>query len=126
MFRPDGQPWLALGSPGGSRITSTVLQVLLNRLVHGLNLASAVSEPRIHSQLWPDVVGVEQGLSPDTQHLLETMGHATAPAWAMGAANAVERQAPPPGASGSGGSFGVSDPRRSAGPAVGEEELVSP
>lgn len=118
VFRPDGRPWLALGSPGGSRITSTVLQVLLNRLVHGLNLASAVNEPRIHSQLWPDVVGFEQGVSPDTLRLLEAMGHVLTPARAMGAANAVEQLASP--LSGSGGSLGVSDPRRSAGPAVGE------
>ena len=118
VFRPDGQPWLALGSPGGSRITSTVLQVLLNRLVHGLNLASAVNEPRIHSQLWPDVVGIELGVSPDTQRLLEAMGHGLTPARAMGAANAVEQLASP--RSGRRGSLGVSDPRRSAGPAVGE------
>ena len=118
VFRPDGQPWLALGSPGGSRITSTVLQVLLNRLVHGLNLASAVSEPRIHSQLWPDVVSTEQGVSPDTQRLLEAMGHGLTPARAMGAANAVEQLASP--LSGRRGSLGVSDPRRSAGPAVAE------
>jgi gamma-glutamyltranspeptidase/glutathione hydrolase len=118
VFRPDGRPWLALGSPGGSRITSTVLQVLLNRLAHGLNLASAVSEPRIHSQLWPDVVGFEQGVSPDTLRLLEAMGHVLTPARAMGAANAVEQLSSP--LSGSGGSVGVSDPRRSAGPAVGE------
>ncbi|MEB3168209.1 MAG: gamma-glutamyltransferase [Synechococcaceae cyanobacterium] len=118
VFRPEGQPWLALGSPGGSRITSSVLQVLLNRLVHGLNLASAVSEPRLHSQLWPDVIGFEQGLSPDTQRQLEAMGHALAPARAMGATNAVEQLASPP--SEPRGSLGVSDPRRSAGPAMGE------
>ena len=44
VFRGDGTPLLATGSPGGSRIITTVLQVLLNRLVHGLNLASAVAE----------------------------------------------------------------------------------
>ena len=118
VFRPEGQPWLALGSPGGSRITSTVLQVLLNRLVHGLNLASAVSETRIHSQLWPDTVGFEQGLSPDTQRQLKAMGHVLQPTRAMGAANAVEHLPFPRGDRQ--GSLGVSDPRRSAGPAVGE------
>jgi gamma-glutamyltranspeptidase/glutathione hydrolase len=54
VFRPDGSPWLATGSPGGSRIITTVLQVLLGRIVHGLNLAGAVAAPRMHSQLWPD------------------------------------------------------------------------
>ncbi|MEX1315759.1 MAG: gamma-glutamyltransferase, partial [Synechococcaceae cyanobacterium] len=62
VFRPDGEPWLATGSPGGSRILTTVLQVLLNRMVHGLNLAGAVAMPRIHSQLWSDRLGVEQGI----------------------------------------------------------------
>ena len=47
VFRGDGTPLLATGSPGGSRIITTVLQVLLNRLVHGLNLASAVAAPQI-------------------------------------------------------------------------------
>lgn len=45
VFRPDGRPWLATGSPGGSRIITTILQVLLNRMVHGLNLAGAVAAP---------------------------------------------------------------------------------
>jgi gamma-glutamyltranspeptidase/glutathione hydrolase len=63
-------------------------------------------------------VGFEQGVSPDTLRLLEAMGHVLTPARAMGAANAVEQLASP--LSGSGGSLGVSDPRRSAGPAVGE------
>ncbi|MEB3200809.1 MAG: gamma-glutamyltransferase [Synechococcaceae cyanobacterium] len=118
VFRPDGRPWLALGSPGGSRITTSLLQVLLNRLVHGLNLATAIAEPRIHSQLWPDSLGVEQGLSPDTLQTLQAMGHRLEPAQAMGAVNAVEHL---PGADAwTRGSLGVADPRRAEAPAVGE------
>jgi gamma-glutamyltranspeptidase/glutathione hydrolase len=64
VFGPSGDPLLATGSPGGSRIITTVLQVLLNRLVFGLNLASAVAAPRIHSQLWPDQISLEEGLAP--------------------------------------------------------------
>ena len=84
VFRADGSPWFATGSPGGSRIITTVLQVLLNRMVHGLNLASAVAAPRIHSQLWPDQVLIEEGLSPDTIKLLEAMGHRLVKGPAMG------------------------------------------
>ncbi len=113
LFRPDGRPWIATGSPGGSRIITTVLQVLLNRLVHGLNLASAVAAPRMHSQLWPDRIDLEQGVSPDTRRLLETMGHQMRNAPAMGAANSVE-------VLGAGGSLGAVDPRRGEGPAVAE------
>jgi gamma-glutamyltranspeptidase/glutathione hydrolase len=112
VFRPDGRPWLATGSPGGSRIITTVLQVLLNRMVHGLNLAGAVASPRIHSQLWPDRLGVEQGLSPDSLDLLRRRGHAIHPMAAMGAANSVEVT--------DSGSLGVVDPRRAEGPALAE------
>ncbi|MBW4532172.1 MAG: gamma-glutamyltransferase [Aphanothece saxicola GSE-SYN-MK-01-06B] len=113
VFRPDGRPWIATGSPGGSRIITTVLQVLLNRMVHGLNLASAAAAPRIHSQLWPDRIDLEQGVSPDTRRLLEAMGHSVRQAPAMGAANSVE-------VLDGGGSLGTVDPRRAEGPAVAE------
>jgi gamma-glutamyltranspeptidase/glutathione hydrolase len=114
VFRADGTPWLATGSPGGSRIITTVLQVLLNRLVHGLNLASAVATTRIHSQLWPDQVSIEQGLSPDTMRLLQGLGHQLVAVPAMGSANSVEVL--PAGA----GSLGVADPRRRDAAAVAE------
>ena len=114
VFRADGTPWIAMGSPGGSRIITTVLQVLLNRLVHGLNLASAVAEPRIHSQLWPDQISLEQGISPDTQRLLQQRGHRLVLVPAMGSANSVEVL--PEGR----GSVGVADPRRLDAAAVPE------
>ena len=110
VFRPDGRPWLATGSPGGSRIPTTVLQVLLNRIVHGYNLATAVASPRVHSQLWPDRLSHEQGLSPDTLALLAALGHSLAPSSAMGSANSVELLWQP-GAF----SLGVADPRRPEG-----------
>lgn len=112
VFRPDGRPWLATGSPGGSRIINTVLQVLLNRIVHRLNLAEAVVNARIHSQLWPDQISLEQGISPDTIRLLEGMGHRVVMGPAMGSANSVEVLA-------DGGSLGFADPRRPDGAAVG-------
>jgi gamma-glutamyltranspeptidase/glutathione hydrolase len=120
VFRPDGRPWLATGSPGGSRIPTTVLQVLLNRIVHGLNLATAVASPRVHSQLWPDRLSHEQGLSPDTLALLAERGHTLAAGSAMGSANSVELlwSPGPAGAAGSpvpAGSLGVADSRRPEG-----------
>lgn len=109
VFRPDGTPWIATGSPGGSRIPSVVVQVLLQRLVFGLNLAAAVAEPRIHGQFLPDRLDWEQGFSPDTLRLLEQRGHVLRPSAAMGAAQSVEWLPPAQG----GGSLGVTDPRRS-------------
>ena len=114
VFAPGERPWLATGSPGGSRIITTVLQVLLNRLVHGLNLASAVAAPRIHSQLWPDQISTEEGLSPDTLRLLQQRGHRVVLTPAMGSANSVEWL--PDGR----GSLGVADPRRLDAAAVPE------
>ena len=115
VFRPDGTPWLATGSPGGSRIITTVAQVLLQRMVWGANLATAVAAPRIHSQLWPDRLSLEEGFSPDTRSLLEGMGHRLQPSAAMGAANSVEVLAP----LGS-GNLGAVDPRRGRTLPVGE------
>ena len=118
VFRADGSPWFATGSPGGSRIITTVLQVLLNRMVHGLNLASAVAAPRIHSQLWPDQVLIEEGLSPDTIKLLEAMGHSLVRGPAMGSANSAESLEGPSGRPA--GSYGTADPRRRDAGAAGE------
>ncbi|MCX5956418.1 MAG: gamma-glutamyltransferase [Cyanobacteria bacterium] len=115
VFRTDGTPWLVTGSPGGSRIITTVAQVLLQRMVWGANLATAVAAPRIHSQLWPDRLLLEEGFSPDTRSLLEGRGHRLQPSAAMGAANSVEVLAP----LGS-GSLGAVDPRRGRTHAVGE------
>jgi gamma-glutamyltranspeptidase/glutathione hydrolase len=121
VFRPDGSPFLATGSPGGSRIITTVLQVLLNRLVHGLNLASAVASPRLHSQLWPDQVSLEQGFSPDTQALLEQRGHSLKLVPAIGSANSVEvRYGAGADTNAILGSLGTADPRRLDAAAIGE------
>ena len=70
----DGELELVTGSPGGSRIISIVLQVLLDVLDHGLNIAEAVNAPRVHDQGFPDELRVERGISPDTIRLLDGDG----------------------------------------------------
>ena len=119
VLRPDGSPWFATGSPGGSRIITTVLQVVLNRIVHGLNLSMAVLSPRVHSQLWPDALQIEQGISADTIRLLKQRGHTVKPSRAMGSANSVELGP-------KGGSLGVADPRRPEGAAEPAPPLLPP
>ena len=57
----DGEPWFATGSPGGSRIITTVLQVVVNIIDHGMNLAEAAIAPRMHHQWYPDVLQLEPG-----------------------------------------------------------------
>jgi gamma-glutamyltranspeptidase/glutathione hydrolase len=74
VFR-DGKPWLATGSPGGSRIITAVLQTIMNAMVFDMNVASAAAAARVHHQWLPDQLLLERGISPDTRRLLEAMGH---------------------------------------------------
>ena len=87
----DGKLVMATGSPGGSTIISTVLQIILNVVDHGLNVAEAENAPRAHDQLWPDELRIERGMSPDTIRLLEAMGHKVVLRDAMGSANTIVR-----------------------------------
>jgi len=87
----DGKLLMATGSPGGSRIITTVLQIIVNVIDHGLNVAEAENAPRAHDQLFPDELRIERGISPDTIRLLEAMGHKVALGEAMGSANTIVR-----------------------------------
>ncbi|MEP9380175.1 gamma-glutamyltransferase [Aquabacter sp. CN5-332] len=72
----DGKPFLVLGSPGGSRIISSVVQTIINVIDHGMTVQEAVDAPRIHHQWLPNVIYAEPyALSPDTVRLLTAMGH---------------------------------------------------
>ena len=71
----DGKLFLVLGSPGSSRIITTVANILMGVVDYGMNLQEAVNAPRFHHQWLPDVLGVEQWFSPDTVRLLEQMGY---------------------------------------------------
>jgi gamma-glutamyltranspeptidase/glutathione hydrolase len=76
----DGQPFFAIGSPGGPTIINTVLQVILNVVDFGMDLQEAIEAPRFHHQWLPDYIYWEQfGLNPDTRAILEKMGHAFRP-----------------------------------------------
>jgi gamma-glutamyltranspeptidase / glutathione hydrolase len=106
----DGEAVLATGSPGGSTIITVVLQLLLNVVDFGMNIAEATAAPRIHHQWQPDLVVSEPGLSDDTLRLLESRGFILPKEpdgrfqhRILGRANSVERQ---------GGYFlGAADPR---------------
>ncbi|MFK8053179.1 MAG: gamma-glutamyltransferase [Woeseiaceae bacterium] len=71
----DGKPWIATGSPGGSRIITTVLQVIVNIVDFDMAPADAVAAPRFHHQWYPDRLFLEAGFSPDTLKALDAMGH---------------------------------------------------
>ena len=90
----DGAPVLITGSPGGSAIITTVLQVIVNVVDHGMNLAQAVGQPRFHHQWQPDRILFEPGISEDTLTVLKSMGHrdlVVLPSARIGDANSVMR-----------------------------------
>jgi gamma-glutamyltranspeptidase / glutathione hydrolase len=70
----DGRPWIVTGSPGGSRIITTVLQVLLNVIDRNLALNEAVAAPRLHHQWLPDLVVAEPGVDSPLLGALEARG----------------------------------------------------
>lgn len=100
----DGQPVLVTGSPGGSRIITTVLETITNVIDYGMNVAEAVSAPRFHHQWQPDILFMEPGFSPDTRELLKQQGYQVKEVSTMGSAQSVAaRQSV---------FLGVADPRK--------------
>jgi gamma-glutamyltranspeptidase / glutathione hydrolase len=86
----DGKTIMVLGSPGGSRIITIVVEALMNVVDHGMNIQEAVDAPRIHHQWLPDQITVEPfALSPDTVRILNTMGHKVVEQSPWGAAEAI-------------------------------------
>ena len=72
----NGEPFLIIGTPGGSTIITTVMQIILNVAIHGMDIQEAVSVPRVHSQWLPDAIIVEErSLSKDVEQNLINRGH---------------------------------------------------
>jgi gamma-glutamyltranspeptidase/glutathione hydrolase len=87
----DGKPILVVGAPGGSRIITTVLEVIVNVLDYGMTLQEAVDAPRIHHQWFPDTLAGEPfALSADTVKALTGMGYQVVALPPWGAGNAAE------------------------------------
>ncbi|WP_075182615.1 gamma-glutamyltransferase [Pantoea sp. 1.19] len=104
IIAKDGKTWLVTGSPGGSRIITTVLQMVMNSIDYGMNIAEATNAPRFHHQWLPDELRVEKGFSPDTLTLLREKGQHVAVKPAMGSTQSI--MIGPDGTL-----FGASDPR---------------
>ncbi len=71
----DGKPFLITGSPGGSRIITTVLQIITNVIDRGMPIAAAVAAPRLHHQWLPDRVFAESHTAPSAIDALKSRGH---------------------------------------------------
>jgi gamma-glutamyltranspeptidase/glutathione hydrolase len=99
----DNSLFMVTGTPGGSRIITTTLQVISNVIDYGMNIADATSATRIHHQWWPDYIRTEQGLSQDTVTLLEAKGHQLKVEETMGSTQSIMKSET--------GLYGASDPR---------------
>jgi gamma-glutamyltranspeptidase/glutathione hydrolase len=107
----DGKLVLVTGSPGGSRIISTVLQVIVNVLDYHMDVASAVAAPRLHHQWLPDEVRIEPGFADGTLAALKAEGHRFGEPMGQTSANSI--------AVTSDGLFGAPDPRTRGSEAAG-------
>jgi len=107
----DSKAVLVTGSPGGSRIISAVLQVIVNTLDFDMNIAQAVAAPRLHHQWLPDDVRVEHGFSEATLAALRERGHRVIAPLGQTSANSI--------AVTHDGMLGAADPRTRGAEAVG-------
>ncbi len=107
----DGKFFLATGSPGGSRIITTVLQLLLNVIDHGMNVHEATSAPRIHHQWLPDTLYMENDAAGEVETTLRGKGHRVRRTGYIGNTQSIVRR---------GGLFhAASDRRKGPGAAAG-------
>lgn len=99
----NGKPWLAVGSPGGSTIITTVAQIIVNVIDFKLNIDEATHQPRIFQDA-TDILRVEPNFNPDTVAALKSMGHTITSDQTMGSAQSIVIE--------NGRFFGSADPRR--------------
>jgi gamma-glutamyltranspeptidase/glutathione hydrolase len=108
----DGKPVLVTGTPGGSRIISAVLQIIVNVLDYKMDVAAAVAAPRVHHQWMPDEVRVELGFPAETLDELRAKGHQVIEPLGQTSANSIAVTA--------NGLLGAPDPRTRGAEAAGQ------
>lgn len=114
IINQDEEYLLVTGSPGGSTIITTVLQVIVNSIDHKMSLYDAVASPRFHHQWLPDRITLEmQDFDPKIVEDLRLLGHETVQRASIGDANSAQKIGNQ--------IIGVSDPRND-GRAVGLED----
>ncbi|MEO8922411.1 MAG: gamma-glutamyltransferase [Caldimonas sp.] len=118
----DGKPVMVVGTPGGSRIITAVVQTIINVVDYGMNIQEAVDAPRFHQQWLPDATRLEPfALSPDTRRILVGMGHVFASSPPANHLAAILVGAPLLGGQPVGNNrfYGANDPRENTGLALG-------
>ena len=108
----DGKPVLVTGTPGGSRIISAVLQIVVDVLDYKMDVAAAVAAPRLHHQWMPDEVRVERGFPEEVLDALRAKGHEVIEPLGQTSANSI---AVTPN-----GLLGAPDPRTRGAAAAGQ------
>jgi len=107
----DGRPFLITGSPGGGRIITTVLQIIINVIDFDMNISEATNAVRVHHQWLPDELQAERGLNEDTVNILREMGYRVVIGRTVGVAESIMKKGDH--------LYGASDPRRPGGLAAG-------
>jgi gamma-glutamyltranspeptidase/glutathione hydrolase len=90
IIEKDGRLWMVVGTPGGSTIITSILQVFLNVAAFGMDIHQAVEASRYHHQWLPDEIMFERdAFSPELQKSLEDMGHRLNPLESIGFIEAI-------------------------------------
>ena len=122
IITQDDKLVMVLGTPGGSRIISALVQVIVNVIDYSMTIQEAVDAPRLHQQWQPDATYMEKfALSPDTQKILIAMGHKLTVSRQANHVAAILVGAPALGARAVGTNryYGANDPRGNTGLALG-------
>ena len=118
VFDEKGELFLVTGTPGGSRIHSVILQVIVNAVDYGMNIAEATHAPRIYQAWREPELGVESGVSADSLRLLEALGHEIEVQQTMGSTQSIMLR--------DGLLHGAADPRRPGALALGVDATRAP
>ena len=111
VFDGDDRLFLVTGTPGGSRIHNVILQLIVNTVDYGMNIAEATHAPRIYQAWREPELGVERGVGADSLRLLEAMGHEIEIQQTMGSTQSIVLS--------NGLLYGAADPRRPGAAALG-------
>lgn len=111
VFDEDDRLFLVTGTPGGSRIHNVILQLIVNTVDYGMNIAEATHVPRIYQAWREPELGVERGVGADSLRLLEAMGHEIEIQQTMGSTQSIMLS--------EGLLYGAADPRRPGAAALG-------
>ncbi|KGJ94636.1 gamma-glutamyltransferase [Colwellia psychrerythraea] len=114
----DGEPYLATGTPGGSKIITSVFQQLVNVLHFEMNIAEATNAPRVHHQWQPDVLSVERNIPADTVDILKAIGYKVKVSSSLGSLQAIMKH--------NDVFLGAADPRRAGSAAIAVDVIEQP